>query len=286
MSKAEIEAVVAAVNPVSDESVESLPLADAERELLDEVAREADGEVAAPAPSRARSGFGQRRRGYLALGGAVSAAAAVLLVLAGTGGGPAGGPGTAVGDSFARLVEASPPIVLDAPGWWVERADELFMKEGTTNFARTPTSPTSEIEAGHPVRGLLGTAEFQWDTETVRQRIHRLRNLKQLRKITTPEELSYYASHKVGRAPVLGTTAQLFRHRPPPERPYFEAVAVWGEDGQARFFRSFVLDMATFRRRLAALRRVDAETWAEVLQGKVVTRKNSISVRPAPPSAP
>ncbi len=286
MTRTEIDTAIAAVNPVRRAEVEQLPLDSAEREMLDAILREPREEggplVAAtdPAPRRlARPRFGGRS---LALGATV-AAAAVFFIAIGIGGGPASGPARAIGGDLARLVEASPPILLDAPGWRVERADESFMSEGSTSFHFT--RPDAEISGERPPgRESVRFAELQWSaSESARSRIRGLKSLpRKLRRLTAKEggNLAPYVVKEVGEAPVLGTTARVLVQHYKPGPPYFDAAAIWEEGGQLRVLRSFVPDLQTFKQRLAALRRVDAETWLNALHGRVVRREHGVAVVP------
>jgi len=264
MSRSELEAAVAATNPVSREAVDELSLAGAERELLAEIVGTAPEDDREPEPRRSstprRRSPARVRRGYLGL--AAAAAVVALLFVSASGGGPKVGPSTALGDDLKALIEASPPILLDAPGWSVLSASESFMTEGITIFIGPGPDPLE--------------AELQWGTETVPQRLHRMLNLKSLRKVIPPSELHFYVYRNAGEAHALGTTARLFKLPIPEHR--IEVAAVWGEDGEARVLRAHVSDMRTFRDMLAALRHVDARTWEGALHGRVVKTKHSVKV--------
>jgi hypothetical protein len=70
-------------------------------------------------------------------------------------------------------------------------------------------------------------------------------------------------------APVLGTTAQVFRYGEGHPGDY-DFTALWTEGGRVLEFRAPVPDLASFERHLAALRQVDTETWLGALPADVV----------------
>jgi hypothetical protein len=225
----------------------------------------------------------QRRRYLAVLAGGAAVAAAFLLLIGGIGGGPASGPAPAVGGDLARLIEASPPILLDAPGWGVEYSDESFSTQGLTNFFRGEGGVSAAIEEGRVPEGLQGFAELQWSTEPLQERIEGLKSLpEQLRRVAEKQdvELAPFVVEEVEGAPVLGTTARVIVQSYP-ANPFFEATGFWEEGDRLLVFRSIVPDLETFRSRLAALRHVDPQTWLEALKDRVVVRQEKgVAVMP------
>jgi hypothetical protein len=225
----------------------------------------------------------QRRRYLAVLASAGAAVATFLLLIGGIGGGPTAGPPPAVGGDLARLIEASPPILLDVPGWGVEYSDESFSTQGLTNFFRGEGGASAAIEEGRVAEGLQGLAELQWSTESLEERIEGLKSLpERLRRVAEKQdvELAPFVVEEVERAPVLGTTARVIVQSYP-ANPFFEATGFWEEGDRLLAFRSFVSDIETFRSRLAALRRVDPQTWLEALKDRVVEQRDrGVAVMP------
>jgi hypothetical protein len=121
----EIEADLSAANPAPRTAVAELPLADAERELLDAIVAEPTHTRVTPRP----------RRRYLALVAAAAVAAGVVLFAIDTG--DPGKPEPAFAAELVRFAERSPLLLLDQPGWPVEYADEQTAIEGEMMFRHT-----------------------------------------------------------------------------------------------------------------------------------------------------
>jgi hypothetical protein len=134
MSKREIEAAVAAANPVERAALGGERLVDAEQDLIAAIAAE-PRRVLEPAPS-------YRRRRPLAVRAAplaVAAAAVALFVAIGTGGGPGTAPQSALGAELARLAKASPIIVVQRP------RPSPFHRPGRSASARVPVLDCSRL---------------------------------------------------------------------------------------------------------------------------------------------
>jgi hypothetical protein len=239
MNTREIDTALAAANPVSRATVAELPLDAAEQELLQAI-------VAEPrrTPDNRRARPRRPRRRQLALVGAVLAAAGLFLAVVGTGD-RTDGPESAFGAELVRFAESSPLLLLDAPGWTVDYADEQTAREGEMRFTD----------------GATGAADLNWRprplTEWVRDRAA--------------------SASRSTTAPVLGTTAKVFQYEggSPGNR---DVTALWVEQGRVLEFRSQVAGLAAFKERLASLRRVDAETWLSALPASVVKAANRDSV--------
>jgi hypothetical protein len=118
----EIETELSEANPAPRAAVAELPLAEAERELLLEIAAEP-----AQAPVTRRP-----RRRYLAVAAAAAVAAGVVLFAIDTG--DPGKPEPAFAAELVRFAERSPLLLLDQPGWRVVYADEQTAIEGELDF--------------------------------------------------------------------------------------------------------------------------------------------------------
>ena len=199
-----------------------------------------------PRPARPAGPRLLGRRAFV-LAGAVAAIAAAFLIAAGSGKGPAGvAPEPALGAGLQRLVRVSPPILLTTPGWRVDRADEAFASEGSTQFSD-----------GGRLR-----AELRWESVPLKTRVR---------------EIQAGGASLVTTAIALGSEARVYA-RPAESSDLLTAVALWGRGGRVLEFRSSVPDMPTFERRLAALRGVDKGTWLEALPKRVVKTEAGVSV--------
>ena len=202
----------------------------------------------------------------------VLAAVVVGLVVAGVALAPAfrGGAGVAPRTAWAaelvRFAEASPLVLLDAPGWRVDYADEHSPREGEMRFihgSAPPEDPARLVFSdGRPtpevIAHLRRTAELSW----------------------RPGPLSTWtksrASEAVGTstAPVLGTTAHVYEYRQGGALAKLAnfrlVIALWRYRGRVMEFRWTAPDVATFRARLADLRRVGTDTWLSAMPESVV----------------
>lgn len=281
MSRRDVDAVIAGSNPVEIDAVERLPLAETERELVAAIAAtpaESRGSLSSPdAQKEPRTGGGLLGRGLfagrhsLALGGAVAALAAAVLIVGGAGGGPAAGPDAALGEDVAELLKASPPILIDAPGWRVDKLNEPFESAGITNFERGSATPNGSED-------LFGFAELQWRQEPLRKLIQAQRALPRVMRRAYRRQAIKPPPYRQREttAPVLGTTALVFSHLEPGDPPVLVGAAVWEHRGHAFQFRSFTADLAGFKRRLASLREVGYRAWREALPPRIERRGRGI----------
>ena len=131
MTDLEIITTLAAANPLPREAAERADLNAAERELLEELR-------ALPAPEP-RALIRPRRRPRvrrIALAAAVATAAVAVLVVLVSGPRDAGGPAPAYAAELVRFANASPLVLLDAPGWHVVYADEGSARLGELRYVR------------------------------------------------------------------------------------------------------------------------------------------------------
>jgi hypothetical protein len=238
MKKLDGEIDFSAVYPLSRAEIEDLPLADAEGELLDAIVAAAPESV----PGRGWSPSGRKRRltGYAAGLAFVATAAVALLVIAG--GTSTGGGGTppAFGAGLVRVAKTSPLVLLDAPGWHVEDLADVTPSRGEMRF-------THGVEAAGDPRH---RAELRWHAGRV-----------------TPRMLASLGPALETTAPVLDTRVLALHSSGGPEHRHM--VAIWQDAGRVMTFRSTVPDLATFRERLGALRRVGPTHWLRSLPRKL-----------------
>ena len=130
MTRIDIDAALAAANPLTDGDAAALPLREAEFELVERIVAIS----VSPALPRARAGvFDHRRR--LALLLAVTAAVAALLAVLPSGRHD-GAPAPAFAAPLVRFANGSPLVLLQLPGWHVVYADEAADGFGEMHFVR------------------------------------------------------------------------------------------------------------------------------------------------------
>jgi hypothetical protein len=266
MRERDIKAAVAATNPVSRDAVKGLALGSTGRNPIggrDLLAAISTDSSIASLPSRSERVLTLGR--YLS-GRSVALAAAMGLVVAlliaiGSGKGPAGAPEPALGAGLQRLAKVSPPILLAAPGWRVERAGEAFASEGSTQFVHGSWL-LSELKAQGHAEGLQQTAELRWVSIPLETRVR---------------QVKADGAVLVKTAIALGAEARVYAYPIVPGDP-LAAIALWGRGGKVLEFRSYAPDISAFERRLAALRGVDKGTWLQALPRRVVKTEAGVAV--------
>jgi hypothetical protein len=182
---------------------------------------------------------GPRRRFVAVAAAAGLAAAAVLLAVVGTGDRP-GKPEPAFAAELVRFAERSPLVLLDQPGWQVTYADEESDIVGEMTFER----------AG------AGMATLNWQHGPLRDwKLDRAASAE----LTTT-------------APVLDTVATVYQYEEVGQSAGgdLDITGLWMDRGRVLEFRSSVPDMATYKRQLASLERVDANSWLSAMPASVV----------------
>jgi hypothetical protein len=234
MTDDQLQQLLTAANPLTDERARGLEVADAQHELLAGVVAEPRLEP----PARRGWRLGRRR----AFGLAVAATAVVLVgLLSLRDGSGHQGSGTAWAAEQVRFAEASPLVLFDAPGWRVEYGDEETPQSGELHFRRGSTSTA------------LNSAELTWTGGGM---------------TTWLEDRSNDAALHT-TAPVLGTTAQVYQYRggKPGHR---DITALFRYDGRVLEFRAGAVDVDAFKAMLARLKRVDADAWLSAMPASVV----------------
>jgi hypothetical protein len=264
MSRREIDQALAGANPVGYKSVKSLEIGGRDDGLLDEILAgepQDPARPAAPIPARRRSRWARPR--YLAAIGGAAVAVAVVLIATGSSGVSPEQPAPAYGAELVRFAETSPLLLMGDPGWQVSYADERSPSEGELDFQHGPapipvehvvqSASTGEMTGMLPARVRQRRAELNWQRGPLQSWV---RDRAASAEVTTT-------------APVLGTTAQVFQYEGGSAGDR-DITALWSEDGGVLEFRSAVPDMATFKRRLASLRHVDAETWLDAMPASLI----------------
>jgi hypothetical protein len=235
----DLDALLASANPLDAERAAALPLNEAE----DDLCRALLVHEPVPAAAASTSAPPRARRSRRRL--TVRVALAVLVLFAGSMGvlslGRSGDEsgGTVWAAALVRLAEASPLVLLDAPGWQVVYADEQSAHEGELHFSR----------GSSPAR----SAALHW----------------------RPGPLSEWTRDRAASAnvsttaPVLGTTAHVYQYDG--GRPgHQEITALWRYDGRVLEFGAGAADVPAFKALLTALRRVDADAWLTAMPDSVV----------------
>jgi hypothetical protein len=206
-----------------------------------------------------------RRWGKLTLAlGAAAVAAVAIVAIASLGGTPDRSPVT-YGAKLVRFAQASPLLLLEEPGWRVGDVEEETGDEGQMEFISGRRLPPEQIVERVGKDG--STVVSGERPPAVRQRRAELN----WRGGSIKSWLSDRAASADYRttAPVLGTTAHVFRYEGGHPGDY-EFTALWSEGGHLLEFRAPVPDLAAFDRHLAALRQVDTGHWLDALPADVV----------------
>jgi hypothetical protein len=227
--------LLTAANPVTTDAAHRLRVAGAQGELLGEL-------LAVPRqPRRLRRRRAVPRTG-LAIGALAAAVASVFVLVARPGD---HGPATAWGAEQVRFAEASPLVLLGAPGWRVEYADEESVQEGELHFRSADT----------------GSADLNWRSGPLRD---------------WTKDRAHDAAVAT-TAPVLGTTAHVYQYAggTPGHR---DITALFRYDGRVLEFRAGAADVAAFKALLATLKRVDTDTWLSAMPASVVKTADRTAV--------
>jgi hypothetical protein len=251
MTDDQLAQLLTAANPLTAERAGGLMVADARDDLL--AALTAEG---APPPPTERVPRVRRRRLLSRAGLAIAATAVVLVAVLSLGDGPGSrGPGTAWAAEQVRFAEASPLVLLGAPGWRVEYADEQSPREGELHFRIGPAPPpqsgtVSAATSANPVPADTGFAQLHW-------------------RIGSWIEDRASKAVASTTAPVLGTTADVYQYEggTPGHR---EITALFRYDGRVLEFRAGAADVAAFKVLLATLKRVDTNAWLSAMPASAI----------------
>jgi hypothetical protein len=295
MNTREVEATLAAADPVDRDLLDQLDLEAMEAELLADL----DGvQSASPFEAQAsrRRGEASRRRRprHVALalaGGAAAAIVAAIVVLAG---GTSEHASRAYGAELVRFAESTPLLLLDGPGWRVEDVYEAprgpyrprgSAGEGSMEFVTGKPIPEETIrstQVGKPQHIQGSSALYVKFREkgmlppAVRRRKVELRWSR--RSLASELEYAHEAPHLHGqhwvRLPVLGTTADVDTRAEwfvnQGGRGNRQMTAYWSEDGYLLELHAAVPDLAAFEERLRWLRKVDSQAWLGAMPPQVV----------------
>jgi hypothetical protein len=256
MKPRDVDAAMAAANPFNREQVADLSLAAAEDELLSEILAER-----VPAPSRATQRSTRlpgRRPTRLTLAAAALATGllAFFLISGGDEGRPMVQPSSAYAAELVRFADASPRLLIAAPGWHVEGLRAGY-GEGEMQFVHGDAPvPEEGVPYGLPVATRQRKVELTW-TPTSRS------------SLESRVGDRAYGSEDDTAAPVLNTTARVFQYseRAPED---LDITALWQEEGLVVEYRAQVPSMETFKAQLSLLRKVDARAWLTAMPPSVV----------------
>lgn len=251
MTATDIDAALAAANPLPDRAAAALSLHDAELELIECIAATPFG--SRPEPAKAGS---PRRRRIAVLLAATAAVVATLALL--PSGEHDGAPAPAFAAPLLRFANASPLALLQLPGWHVTYADEQANGFGEMRFVRGPADDQGNPRGASPFdqAGVAGrVASLTWNPPVA----HRDTNGG-----------GGYRPAQTG----LGVTAHEFVYEGGSPRA-FDVTAIFTYHGRQLGFRATVTSMAMFRRELRALSAVDATTWLRAMPPSVVKTADS-----------
>jgi hypothetical protein len=254
MTDDQLQTLLTAANPLPAERARGLTVDHAQDDLLAALMDERTPGPRARRPARVRRGRTFARVG-LALGGTAIVLVALLSLRDSSGD---RGSGTAWAAEQVRFAEASPLVLLGAKGWRVEYANEESEEEGELHFRRGPTPPPQDLSVSEqgrvaPFPANTGAADLNWRSGGIR---------------TWLEDRAASATRST-TAPVLGTTAHVYQYEggTPGHR---DITALFRYDGRVLEFRAGAADLDAFKVLLAALTRVDTDTWLSAMPASVI----------------
>jgi hypothetical protein len=262
MTNDQLHRLLADANPVTAERARRLDIGEAQDALLTGLMDEPQVGPALERLPRVR-----RRRVWARLVPAIAAIAVVLVaVLSLRDGGGDRGSGTAWAAEQIRFAEASPLVLLGAPGWRVEYVDEQAANDGEMRFRRGPAPPpqdgTVDVQGSSKAFPADTTAaDLNWRGGPIDDRL---------------EDRAASATRST-TAPVLGTTARVYQYEggTPGHR---DITALFRYDGRVLEFRAGAADIEAFTVLLATLKRVDTDTWLSALPASAVKNADRGSV--------
>lgn len=268
MKTRELEAALAAADPVDQRRLDGLDFEAMETDLLADLGGVPSGFVAPdlsirrPRPRRLALAFATA---------ALASAFVVMLILAGGGGKHSS---RAYGAALIRFAESTPLLLLEGPEWRVQNVTQYGNGEGAMEFVTGKPVPyesiriTGDEETGWRQSGMFPPAvrqrkvELNWRQGTLRE------------SLSTARGMPHPHGQRWIEAPVLETTAQV------DTRAEFyvnqggagnrQMTAFWAEGGHVLEMRAAVPDLAAFEERLDWLTRVDSQTWLDAMPAKVV----------------
>jgi hypothetical protein len=247
MTNAQLEHLLSDANPLTAERAAGLAVDEAQDELLAGLMAAGASPVTTPPvrrPSR------RRRRLLPRVGVAIAAVAAVLVVMLSLANGRGDrGSGTAWAAEQVRFAEASPLVLIGAPGWRVEYADEESQQEGELQFRLGPGAAPKQLSEAADSH----YAALNWRGGGLRS--------------WTKDRAAGAAVATT--APVLGTTAHVYQYEggTPGHR---DITALFRYDGRVLEFRAGAADVNAFKELLATLKRVDTDAWLSAMPASVV----------------
>jgi hypothetical protein len=250
MTLTDVDAALAAANPLPQSRATALPLRGAEIELTEEIA-------AIPVRARALSSpaAAWRRRAVIGLVACAAVAAVITLLPSGDKG---GGPTQAFAAPLVRFANASPLALLQLPGWHVVYTDEEADGYGEMHFVKGPADAD-----GNP-RGASLT-----DEASLAGRIASLDWGP-----TNSAGAKFVAAGDQAVPTGLGVVARRFVGEGA-WRGALDISALLIDHGRELTFRATVTDMAMFRAELRALNAVDIATWLRAMPPSVVKSADS-----------
>jgi hypothetical protein len=273
MNTREIEASIAASDPVSEDLLNRIDLETMEAELLADLDDEPPGSsllpAEAPRPRRAR-------RLVLATGIAVLAAATAVVIVVG---GPSKTAPRAYGAELIRFAESTPLLLLEGSGWRVQDLQQYKSREGIAGIMEFITGkpiPDESIRITVGKNGQVGEEGMLLPAAVRQRKVELSWRVGEL-------EFPVPVRHPI-RLPVLGTTALVNAHAGrtflkteagkqviEPGRPGDrQMAAIWAEDDYVLELRAAVPDLAALEERLSWLTKVDSQAWLEAMPATVV----------------
>ncbi|HEX7165510.1 MAG TPA: hypothetical protein VF230_00885 [Acidimicrobiales bacterium] len=219
MDDARLDALVASTAAISDDDLAGLDISGLES-LVEEIMSRNELQS-------------HPRRSVWPFRAAVSAAAAAVIVVALFAGQDLGRRGTAWAAPLVAMAEATPRLVVDAPGWEVTRADEFGADTGEMTFSDGKRS-----------------LELRWQPAGAAPALSKDRAA---------------SSDHFEPVTVLGEQATLYRYG-----GTTDYTTVWTDGDHALEARGAFRTLAAYKEVLASLRRLDANAWLDAMPASAV----------------
>jgi hypothetical protein len=266
MTTTDIDAALAAANPLTIRGAAALPVHDAEIELIEQL-------VAIPARrypvSRARTAHRRPRLTLALLAAAVVAAVLTVIPLGSRGGGPT----PAFAASLVRFANQSPLVLLRLPGWRVVYVLQQPGGYGEMHFVRGRANGNPPSASSHTFVGRFPTPRRAGQQENAVA--GRFAQLSWYRATRGMRRWLAGGGERVETG--LGVVARRFV-REAAGRGWIDMTAFLIYRGRELSFRATTTNMASFRAELHALSAVDTTTWLRAMPASVIKSADSTRV--------
>jgi hypothetical protein len=269
MTGFDIDAALAAANPLSTQAAQALPLQDAEAEMRERILAIPVGPRHYRGPRRTRVidharglKLSPRRVGLVLAGTAVVAAVLALL--------PSSersvGPQPAFAASLVRFANHSPKVLLRLPGWHVTFVEQDPNGYGEMHWVRGPATTSGNPKSTSHTAPQPSSHGYQAPT------IDRVASLTW--EPVSPQVRKYDAAGHEDAPTGLGVAARRYTYEGG-AHGVIDMSAYFVYRGRDFHFRATVSSMSMYRQELRALTAVDTNTWLRAMPPSVIKSADS-----------